>query len=121
PEQEEPKAEESVEEEQEEPKAEEPEPTPEPEPVVKDEPKTEATNGSTYVVKSGDSLSKIATAHGTTATKIASLNGIKQDKTLQVGDKLTVDGEVTSKPKPEAKPESKPEATKPETKPEPEI
>lgn len=98
-----------------------PEPTPEPEPVVKDEPKTEATNGSTYVVKSGDSLSKIATAHGTTAAKIASLNGIKQDKTLQIGDKLTVDGEVTSKPKPEAKPESKPEATKPETKPEPEV
>src|SRR5699024_5731236 len=102
---------------------EESEPTPEtePEPVVKDEPKTEATNGSTYVVKSGDTLSKIATAYGTTAAKIASLSGIDQGDPLQIGDKLTVDGEVTSKPKPETKPESKPEATKPETKPKPEV
>src|SRR5699024_1356870 len=30
----------------------------------------------TYVVKSGDTLSKIASAHGTTANKIASLSGI---------------------------------------------
>src|SRR5699024_7020481 len=84
-------------------------------------PKTEATNRSTYVVKSGDTLSKIATAYGTTAAKIASLSGIDQGDPLQIGDKLTVDGEVTSKPKPETKPESKPEATKPETKPKPEV
>src|SRR5699024_6143417 len=48
----------------------------------------------TYVVKSGDTLSKIASAHGTTANKIASLSGISTSDILHIGDKLTVSGEA---------------------------
>src|SRR5699024_9838939 len=51
---------------------------------------------STYVVKSGDTLSKIASAHGTTANKIASLSGISTSDILHIGDKLTVSGEASS-------------------------
>ncbi len=40
-----------------------------------------------YVVKSGDTLSKIAAAHGTTVTEIKSLNGLKTDR-INAGDKL---------------------------------
>src|SRR5690625_3910328 len=50
----------------------------------------------TYVVKSGDTLSKIASAHGTTANKIASLSGISTSDILHIGDKLTVSGEASS-------------------------
>ena len=50
----------------------------------------------TYVVKSGDTLSKIASAHGTTASKIASLSGISTSDILHIGDKLTVSGKASS-------------------------
>lgn len=43
-----------------------------------------------YKVKSGDTLSKIAKRHGTTVSKLCQLNGIKQTKTLQIGQKLRV-------------------------------
>src|SRR5699024_2282985 len=51
---------------------------------------------STYVVKSGDTLSKIASAHGTTANKIASLSGMSTSDILHIGDKLTDSGEPSS-------------------------
>jgi LysM repeat protein len=40
-----------------------------------------------YVVKTGDTLSKIATAHATTITEIKALNGLRTDR-IKVGDKL---------------------------------
>lgn len=43
-----------------------------------------------YKVKSGDTLSKIAKRHGTTVSKLCQLNGIKQTKTLQIGQRLRV-------------------------------
>ena len=43
-----------------------------------------------YVVKKGDSLSKIAKRHGTTVAKLCKLNGIKKDAKLRVGQKLKV-------------------------------
>lgn len=43
-----------------------------------------------YKVKQGDTLSKIAKRHGTTVSKLCQLNGIKQTKTLQIGQKLRV-------------------------------
>jgi len=48
-----------------------------------------ASNGSenVYVVKSGDSLTKIAGANSTTVNEIKSLNGLKTDR-IKVGDKL---------------------------------
>src|SRR5699024_3353572 len=48
----------------------------------------------THVVISGHTLSKIASAHGTIANKIASLSGISTSDILHIGDKLTVSGEA---------------------------
>ncbi|MGW1185885.1 LysM peptidoglycan-binding domain-containing protein [Streptomyces drozdowiczii] len=48
---------------------------------------TPSTTG-TYTVKSGDTLSEIAAAHGTTTTALASLNGIKDPNKLGAGQKL---------------------------------
>lgn len=43
---------------------------------------------STYRVKSGDTLSKIAQRHGTTVSKLCKLNGIKQNAVLRKGQVL---------------------------------
>lgn len=43
----------------------------------------------TYTVKKGDSLGKIAEAHGVGISKIREWNGLKNDK-IQVGQKLTI-------------------------------
>ena len=43
-----------------------------------------------HTVKKGDTLSKIAKRYGTTVKKICQLNGIKQTKTLQIGQRLRV-------------------------------
>jgi peptidoglycan endopeptidase LytE len=47
-----------------------------------------ASDSSTYTVKSGDRLEKIAKTHGTTVKAIASLNGLKSINALKVGQKL---------------------------------
>lgn len=44
-----------------------------------------------YVVKSGDSLGKIAAAHGTTVAALKAANGLASDK-LQIGQKLSLSG-----------------------------
>lgn len=46
----------------------------------------------TYTVKKGDSLSKIAKAHGTTVNAIAKLNGITNVNRINVGQVLTLPG-----------------------------
>ena len=74
------------------------------------------------VVKSGDSLGKIAQENGTDVRTIKELNGLKDDRVF-IGRKLKVPAEKTVKPfakkseakaatakKAEAKPEAKPEA-----------
>ncbi len=43
-----------------------------------------------YTVKKGDTLGKIAKKHGTTVKKLCQLNGIRQNKTLQIGQRLRV-------------------------------
>ena len=43
---------------------------------------------STYRVKNGDTLSKIAQRHGTTVSKLCKLNGIKQNAVLHKGQVL---------------------------------
>lgn len=43
-----------------------------------------------YRVRPGDTLSEIATKHGTTITKICQLNGIRQSTSLQIGRSLRV-------------------------------
>ncbi|WP_430783014.1 LysM peptidoglycan-binding domain-containing protein [Xanthomonas oryzae pv. oryzae] len=44
----------------------------------------------TYIVKSGDSLSKIARLHGTEARTIAELNGINNPDVIRVGQKIRI-------------------------------
>ena len=43
-----------------------------------------------YKVKKGDTLSKIAKRHGTTIKKLCKLNGIRESKPLQIGQKIRV-------------------------------
>lgn len=49
-----------------------------------------------YTVKSGDNLSSIASAYGTTYAKLASLNGIRYPYTIYVGEKLKVSGSAST-------------------------
>jgi len=50
--------------------------------------------GSTYTVKSGDSIERIARHHGTTASALAKLNGMKADAIIHPGQKLKVPGKT---------------------------
>jgi murein DD-endopeptidase MepM/ murein hydrolase activator NlpD len=47
-----------------------------------------AAGGKTYTVKSGDNLTKIARAHGTTVAALVKLNGIKNPNLINVGQVL---------------------------------
>jgi LysM repeat protein len=49
-----------------------------------------APAGGNYTVKSGDTLSKIAAAHGTTWQKLAAANGLANANKLSIGDTLKV-------------------------------
>ncbi|MGE9696655.1 GH25 family lysozyme [Streptomyces sp. CH6] len=49
-----------------------------------------AAKPSTYKVRSGDTLSGIAAAHGTTVAKLAALNGIKNPDVIRVGQTLKI-------------------------------
>ena len=54
-----------------------------------------ATNG-WYRVRQGDTLEKIARRNGTTVKRLCQLNGISQNKTLRVGERLKVSGSASS-------------------------
>lgn len=43
-----------------------------------------------YVIRSGDTLSKIARNHGTTINALCRLNGISTTTTLKIGRKIRV-------------------------------
>ena len=45
---------------------------------------------SVYMVKKGDTLSKIAKAHGTTVAKLAKINAISDVNLIRVGQLLTL-------------------------------
>lgn len=46
------------------------------------------TGAATYTVRSGDTLSKIAKRNGTTVKRLCQLNGISENSTLRIGQKL---------------------------------
>lgn len=68
--------------------------TPAPKPVLVPPPAVQAPaarehlGGKTYVVKSGDMLSKIAARSGVTSREIMELNGIKDPNKIRIGQKL---------------------------------
>ncbi|MFC7794665.1 peptidoglycan-binding protein [Streptomyces cinereoruber] len=53
---------------------------------------TAPTTSTTYTVRSGDTLSGIATRHSTTVAKLVSLNSLKDPNKLAIGQKLKVPG-----------------------------
>lgn len=50
----------------------------------------------TYTVRSGDTLSAIASHYGTTVSKLQSLNGISNANFIRVGQKLKISGSLAS-------------------------
>ena len=62
------------------------------------------TNADSYTVKSGDTLSEIASIHNTTIEQIASLNGISNTNLITVGQVLELSSEVTASVPETAKP-----------------
>jgi LysM repeat protein len=65
--------------------------------------------GDLYVVKSGDTLGKIAKAHGVSTTALRAANSLKTDK-IKVGDKLKIPAKTTPAT-PTAPPPSAPDIT----------
>jgi len=59
-----------------------------PKPYVRNSGSTTGAGSSTYRVKKGDSLSKIASRNGTTVARLCRLNGLKTTSKLQVGQKI---------------------------------
>lgn len=51
---------------------------------------SKASGSKTYTVRKGDTLGKIARAHGTTVKKLCKLNGIRESKPIREGQKLKV-------------------------------
>ena len=75
-------------------------------------PKAAVTSGESYVVKSGDALSKIAVLHGVKTQELMAANNIKDANRIRIGQKLVIPGAKAAVP---AKTEAKlaPEKKKP--------
>jgi len=73
---------------------------------------TSATSSDIYVVKSGDSLSKIATKYNTTVKAIRSANSLSTDS-IKVGQKLKIPGKATTSSTPTTAPAAPTDTTVP--------
>ncbi|VEI12524.1 LysM peptidoglycan-binding domain-containing protein [Trueperella bialowiezensis] len=79
-------------------------PAPAPAPAPKAAPAPQAAPaGTTYTVKAGDTLGKIARQHGTTVAKLAADNNIANRNIIRVGQRLTI-GQAAPAPAPAATP-----------------
>lgn len=54
------------------------------------------TDGTTYIVQAGDTLSEIAQRFGTTYQHLAAINGISNPDIIHVGDRIVIDGVVSA-------------------------
>jgi N-acetylmuramoyl-L-alanine amidase len=68
------------------------------EPQSQPQPQTQQT-GDVYIVKSGDTLSKIASMYGTTWQELARINSLSNPSLINVGQKI-----ITNKPAPQPQP-----------------
>ncbi|PZR05019.1 MAG: hypothetical protein DI536_33215 [Archangium gephyra] len=59
---------------------------------------TKPSSGGTYRVRAGDTLSSIASRHGTTVSKLASINGISNPNRISVGQVIKLSGGGSSAP-----------------------
>ena len=71
---------------------------------------TTNTNGTSYTVKSGDTLGVIASKYGVTAQQLASWNGIKNINSIYVGQVIKINGTSNTAPAPSPTNTSKPSA-----------
>jgi len=62
-------------------------------------PLTESGTSQTYTVKSGDTLTKIATQHGTTISALREANNLRTDR-IKVGEKLIIPAKASAPPSP---------------------
>ncbi|MBF1161365.1 MAG: LysM peptidoglycan-binding domain-containing protein [[Eubacterium] sulci] len=53
------------------------------------------TDGTTYIVQAGDTLSEIAQRFGTTYQHLVAINGISNPDIIHVGDRIVIDGVVS--------------------------
>jgi LysM repeat protein len=69
-------------------------------------------SGSTYVVQRGDTLTRIAVLHGVRVGDLASLNGLRWNSWVYVGQRLAIPGAATSPPtQPPAQPAPPPSSS----------
>ena len=72
---------------------------PAPQPQVQEYAQTsEQSDGTTYIVQPGDTLSGIASMYGTTYQHLAAINGISNPDIIHVGDRIVIDGVVSPQP-----------------------
>lgn len=69
-------------------------PTPQPQVQTYAQPVAQ-TDGTTYIVQAGDTLSGIAARYGTTYQYLAAINGISNPDIIHVGDRIVIDGVVS--------------------------
>ena len=75
--------------------------------------------GTPYVIKSGDVLSKIAVAHGVSTLELTSYNGISNPGSIRVGQKIMIPPGATKKPAATVAASALAPSTKPADKPAP--
>lgn len=69
-------------------------------PILPEEPAFEPVASTTYVIRKGDSLSKIAKRYGLSTLELSSLNNIKNPNKIRVGQTLILPGGSVSEPSP---------------------